>query len=556
MRRAFILLVLLFAAVSGQAVAEKRLALVIGNSAYQHAVQLANPKNDSSDIAAKLESLGFQVVSDQDLDLAGMRRTVRNFLERLDGADMALFFYAGHGLQVNGSNYMVPVDAQLSSYNDLDFEALPIDLVLSAMERSTKVNLIFLDACRDNPFAEKLSRSMGTRSGSLGRGLARLGSGVGSLIAFATQPGNVAIDGAGRNSPFTTALLSHLGTPGQDIMRDLVDVRRDVLAATDGKQVPWENSSLTGEVVLRPLAATAEPKQASASLPQTASPDNAVELAYWATIKDSTDKSFFEAYLQQFPTGVFAALARLKIDGIAKRFEAERQASTKQVAGQPTTERIAKATDNTKAMEVASLEQPNPLPQSPAGNIDAGELTRATQVELVRLGCLAGHADGKWGLGSRKALQDYAGRQGVKLASLEPTAELLERLRAVGARICPLICEDGMRVQGDHCVPQTSGLSAFNGTWKLVRRATTDCGDWRELSTRVFIRDGRVSSDSGFTGSISSSGAVNMKSTFVYKGRTGGNTLSGVIKGDNGTGRFKGTGAGSGCSGKVIMERM
>ena len=180
-----------------QAWAEKRVALVIGNSAYQHAVQLANPKNDSSDMAAKLQSLGFEVVSDKDLDLAGMRRTVRDFLGKLDGADMALFYYAGHGLQVNGNNYMVPVDAQLSGYNDLDFEALPMDLILSAMERSTRVNLIFLDACRDNPFAEKLSRSMGTRSGSVGRGLARLGSGVGSLIAFATQPGNVAMDGQG-----------------------------------------------------------------------------------------------------------------------------------------------------------------------------------------------------------------------------------------------------------------------------------------------------------------------------------------------------------------------
>ncbi|MER9002255.1 MULTISPECIES: caspase domain-containing protein [unclassified Mesorhizobium] len=556
MRSAFILLVLLFAAFSGRAVADKRVALVIGNSAYQHAVQLANPKNDSSDMHAKLESLGFEVVSGQELDLAGMRRTVRQFLEKLDGADMALFFYAGHGLQVNGINYMLPVDAQLSSYNDLDFEALPMDLVLSAMDRSTKVNLVFLDACRDNPFAEKLSRSMGTRSGSLGRGLARLGSGVGSLIAFATQPGNVALDGAGRNSPFTTALLAHLGTPGQDITRDLIDVRRDVLAATDGKQVPWENSSLTGEVVLKPLATTAEPKQASGPLPQSAPPDNAVELAYWATIKDSTDKSFFEAYLQQFPTGVFAAIAKLKIDGIDKRVEAERQASTKQVAEQPTAERTAKATDDTKATEITSLEQPNPLAQSPAGYINSGELTLATQAELVRLGCLAGDADGKWGLGSRKALEEYADRQGIKLASLEPTAGLLKSLRAIGARICPLACEDGMVVQRDHCVPQTSGLSAFNGTWKLVRRATTDCGDWRELSTSVFISDGRISSGSGFTGSVTSSGSVNIKHTFVYKGRTGGNTLTGVIKGDNGTGKFKGTGVGSGCSGKIIMERM
>ncbi|WP_095204247.1 caspase family protein [Mesorhizobium carmichaelinearum] len=549
MRSAFILLVLLFVAVSGKAAAEKRVALVIGNSAYLHAAQLANPKNDSSDMNAKLQSLGFEVVSGQDLDLAGMRRTVRQFLDKLDGADMALFFYAGHGLQVNGNNYMVPVDAQLSSYNDLDFEALPMDLVLSAMERSTKVNLIFLDACRDNPFAEKLSRSMGTRSGSVSRGLARLGSGVGSLIAFATQPGNVAMDGAGRNSPFTSALVAHLGTPGQDIMRELIDVRRDVLAATDGKQVPWENSSLTGEVVLKPLPT--EPKAVSAPTSQSTPPDNAVELAYWATIKDSTDKSFFEAYLQQFPGGVFAPLARLKIDAIDKRMETERQA-----AHVPETGRATNGTGNAKGTEVASLEHRDPLVPSSAPGIDASELARATQRELLRIGCLWGWANGEWGAASRKALQAYADRQGVRLASLEPTAEILERLRAAGARVCPLTCDNGMRVQGDHCVPQAIGLSAFDGTWRLVRRATTNCGDWRELSSSVVISDGKVSSDSGFTGSVSSSGAINMKQTFVYKGRTGGNTLTGVIRGDNGTGKFKGTGAGSGCSGKIIMDRM
>ncbi len=549
MRSAFIFFVLLFVTVSGQAIAEKRVALVIGNSAYQHAVQLANPKNDSSDMTAKLENLGFQVVSDQDLDLAGMRRTIRNFLEKIDGADMALFFYAGHGLQVNGNNYLIPVDAQLSGYNDLDFEALPMDLILSAMERSTKVNLVFLDACRDNPFAEKLSRSMGTRSGTVGRGLARLGSGVGSLISFATQPGNVAMDGAGRNSPFTTALLAHLGTPGQDITRDLIDVRRDVLAATQGKQVPWENSSLTGEVVLRPIG-TDESKTEAVPTQQSTSPDNAVELAYWATIKDSTDKSFFEAYLQQFPMGAFAALARLKISTIDKRI------AEQQLAQPLETERAAESADETEATEVVRLEQPDPLAQSPAGNPDSGELALATQTELARIGCLAGQADGKWGRGSRKALQDFADRQGLKLASLEPTDRILKTLKSVGGRVCPLVCGSGMEHKDGRCVPQPSGLTAFNGRWKLVRRATTNCGDWRELSTFVLISDGIVSSSSGFTGRISSSGAINIRHTFVYKGRTGGNTLTGVIKGGNGTGKFKGTGAGSGCSGKIIMERM
>ena len=205
---------LLMISLSAHAWAERRVALVIGNSAYRHATQLANPKNDAIDMAKKLSSLGFDVVRGEDLDLAGMRGTVRDFIGKLDGADMALLFYAGHGVQVNGNNYMAPVDAQLTSYNDLDFEAMPMDLILSAMERTTKVNLVFLDACRDSPFSQNLARSMGTRSGGAGRGLARLGTGIGTLIAFATQPGNVALDGEGRNSPFTTALLKASRHPG------------------------------------------------------------------------------------------------------------------------------------------------------------------------------------------------------------------------------------------------------------------------------------------------------------------------------------------------------
>ncbi|MCR9285561.1 MAG: caspase domain-containing protein, partial [Rhodobacteraceae bacterium] len=209
--------------------AERRVALVIGNSGYTNVAELKNPYNDAKGMSDKLTDLGFDVVTGLDLSLRDMRQTVREFIKKLDNADLALFFYAGHGIQVNGENYLVPVDAELSTHLDLDFEALPANLVLNAMEQSTKVNLVFLDACRNNPFTENLARSMGTRSSAVGRGLAKIGSGVGSLVSFATQPGNVALDGDGENSPFTTALIKHLGTPGQDITRDLVMVRRDVL---------------------------------------------------------------------------------------------------------------------------------------------------------------------------------------------------------------------------------------------------------------------------------------------------------------------------------------
>ena len=208
---------------------------------------------------------------------------------------------------------MVLVEAQLASQNDLDFEALPVSLVLTAMERNVKVSLLFLDACRDNPLIEALARTMGSRSASLGRGLAKLETGVGSLIAFATQPGNVALDGKGRNSPFTTGLLKHLGQPGQSLTDELIQVRREVLEATNGKQVPWDSSSLTGPVVLNPRAQQAVLPKADQANSQ------GIELAYWELIKDATEASYYEAYLAQFPEGAFAALAKLKVDAIRQK---------------------------------------------------------------------------------------------------------------------------------------------------------------------------------------------------------------------------------------------
>ncbi|KQX45132.1 hypothetical protein ASE71_33835 [Ensifer sp. Root954] len=172
---------------------------------------------------------------------------------------------------------------------------------------------------------------------------------------------------------------------------------------------------------------------------------------------------------------------------------------------------------------------------------------------MARIGCLS-QIDGKWGESSREALQAYAERKGLKLASLAPTEELLNDLKAIGNRVCPLICGKGMEVRDNRCVEP--GLSAYDGAWYLTRYAKTDCGDWRELSTLIFVRNGIVSSSTGFSGKVSRNGTVNMTNTFIHKGRKGGNTLTGVIKGDKGTGRFKGSGAGRGCSGTVAMKRM
>jgi uncharacterized caspase-like protein len=242
-RAALIFILLLMPSVAHAA---KRVALVIGNSAYKHAGELTNPKNDAIAMAGALKTLGFQVIEGIDLDKASFDRKVRDFAAALEGAEAGVFFYAGHGLQVAGQNYLVPVDAELTTAAALEFEMVRVDVVHRVMEQQATTNIIFLDACRNNPLARNLQRAMGTRSAEIGRGLAPVESGVGTLISFSTQPGNVALDGSGRNSPFAAALVKRIASSRDDLSALLIDVRNDVRKETENKQVPWEHSALTG----------------------------------------------------------------------------------------------------------------------------------------------------------------------------------------------------------------------------------------------------------------------------------------------------------------------
>ena len=220
----------------------QRVALVVGNAAYAHAPVLRNPRNDANDIANALDRLDFDVMRGLDLDRNAFFHKLDAFTEAARGADVALFFYAGHGLQVDGRNYLAPVDARLSKKLHLRSQAIDLDTVMDEMNSPT--NLVFLDACRDNPLAGNLARSMGlSRSAGSARGLARVEDQTGTLIAYATSPGTVADDGAGANSPFTAALLEHIATPGLSIFDLVNEVSNTVRERTHGTQIPWSHYS-------------------------------------------------------------------------------------------------------------------------------------------------------------------------------------------------------------------------------------------------------------------------------------------------------------------------
>ena len=237
---------------AGGAAAQRRAALVIGNSNYVSASTLRNPSNDATAIAQSLRTLDFNVTLALDLDKAGFEQQVRDFAGSLGGASAAVLFYAGHGLQVDGRNYMVPVDAKVANEADLPFELVSLDIVVQRLAGHRITSIIILDACRDNPLGEKLSKALGARASAVGQGLANVHASAGTLISFSTQPGNTAADGRGSNSPYTKALLQHVGTPSIDVLAMLRQVRRDVMAETREKQVPWDNSSLIEEFMFRP----------------------------------------------------------------------------------------------------------------------------------------------------------------------------------------------------------------------------------------------------------------------------------------------------------------
>jgi hypothetical protein len=296
--------------------ADKRVAFVVGNGSYKNVPALPNPAVDARSMAKLLRNVGFDVVEGANLSRDKMTEKLLDFGKKAEGADVALFFYAGHGIAVNGTNYLLPVDADLKSEMDVKLgAAINVDLTLEQTMGDAKVKLVFLDACRDNPFAAKIRSAKATRTVSVQTGLAEMKSGEGTLIAFATGPGQTALDGeVGTNSPFTRALLANIAAPGVEIQQAMTRVRAQVNEETGKNQLPWGHTNLTGSVYLNSAPVTPETAVEAQNAPASAArPASEVELEFWRSMKDSNKVEELNAYLTNYPNGTFKSLALARI---------------------------------------------------------------------------------------------------------------------------------------------------------------------------------------------------------------------------------------------------
>lgn len=334
MKRLLTLIVVCFALMGGSAFAQgKRVALVIGVSAYESAPALPNPINDAVDMSAALGLAGFQIVSAFDPTYSDMQKALRDFGRALEGADTGLVYYAGHGLQVDGKNYLLPRDVTLSDDASVDRESVNMNTILELLGAQPRVSVVLLDACRDNPLAANLARRAGAaRRAAVNQGLAQVpATAANTLIAYSTQPGATAGDGTGRNSPFTAGILRHITAPGLDVQELMRRVRASVIAETGGVQVPWDSSSLTQTITFIAAPGGRPPPPASAWVAPVRDPTpQQLDVALWNDVKGKSAGEV-ETYLRRYPNGIFAETARAQIAAL-QQAASQRRTDARQMA--------------------------------------------------------------------------------------------------------------------------------------------------------------------------------------------------------------------------------
>ena len=490
-------------------------AFVVGNSKYEGTKALSNPVNDADMIAKTFEDLGFDVSLHYDLTQYEFVQALKAFRRKSRNAERTVVYYAGHGMEFDGRNYIIPIDAAMESDLDVDFEAIELDFLVANTPASS-VQVIILDACRDNPFYSTIERS--TRS-TAGRGLARVEPTGNTLIAYAAKEGTVALDGEGENSPYALALSSALTQPGLDIGKVFREVRASVLTKTSWKQEPVTYGSLPPEdVFFNPPLPEPEPEPevepepeldmtaliqtqpATPSLPLTMDTRAQVEMEFWRSISNRGTLRDYEIYLAQFPNGIFAAVAQLRIDEF-KASIAQQQAALAS-ASQNSTARTSIVEDSVQSEEpipetpslalldpeIENIEDETPLeleadpaPEEPveAEAEPAPEEPEAepkptfvptvqmVQRELDRLGCEPGTADGVWGGRSSNAFRSFLRASG-RLGELDPNTylspEAFVALQGASSGICDSLCGRDQVLRNGQCVavsrPRTTVTSA------------------------------------------------------------------------------------------------
>ncbi|TFV39386.1 caspase family protein [Bradyrhizobium frederickii] len=513
--RLFVLLIVASWFGTGAALAEKRVALVMGNSAYKNVARLANPANDAALVGGMFRKAGFDTVDIKlDLNVVDMRKALREFGGKAREADVAVIYYAGHGIELDGTNYLIPTDAALETDTDVLDEAFPLDRVLFAIEPAKQLRLVILDACRDNPFAKTMKRTIASRA--IGRGLAKVEpTSPNTMIAFAAKAGSTASDGDSKNSPFAAALVERLPTPGLDLGKAFRFVRDDVLKSTGYKQEPYVYGSLGGDDV------SLVPAKPAAAGPQ-ANPDSEIRRDYELALQLGT-RDVWTAFLNRYPSGFYTDLAKAQLNRIAAedaravaaekarqaedekaRLAAERAKKAEQekaAAAAKAAEDAKKAAEKAKQIEeakAAAAEQrrkdveaamakaladkqaaekaladkaANELaakqandeaqgeqrvaavtPAQSSPSLSPQETAKLVQSELRRVGCLAASADGEWNASSQRSLTLFNQYAGTKLDPKLASFEALDAIKARPGRVCPLVCDHGFKADGDACV--------------------------------------------------------------------------------------------------------
>jgi hypothetical protein len=453
---------------SASAATQTRVALIVGNGAYKGVPELPNPTNDATAVAGAFLRLGFSVRLVTDATYDDMRRALLEFSQKARDSEMAVVFFAGHGIEVGGENWLIPVDAELKTDLDTEQEAISLRSVMLMVSAASKLGVVMLDACRNNPFINKVKCSVATRSVS--RGLSRVEPMNNVLVAYAAKDGTTASDGIGDHSPFTTALLKHLETPGLEVTFLFRNVRDDVLAATNDEQRPFVYGSLSKEAIyLKPPPAVATPS----------APDQIA----WSMLKETTDEAALKRFIAQYPKSPLRADADARVAALATAKAA--QPIPPEAA--EVTWQLLKETIDVAALarfvaqfpnsalrkeaeaRIAALTAPQAAKAAPPTSTNSHELVRSLQLELKRVGCFNGAVNGEIDEATRSASQSFTKLSSIKLPD-ELTPGAIKALRAVNKRVCPLVCPEGKRPAGDECVdiaaprtPETRRTAVRNG---------------------------------------------------------------------------------------------